>query len=591
MIRTMDHDSLHERLSAYLDGELDAAEAQTVEQLLRDSEEARTALRRLEKATSLLRELPRHAAPPTIAEDVLARIERQALLDDEPARGSTTRTRGQTRVWRWSMAAGVVLSVTAGMWAFTSLRRDYRERQSPVAMGARKSQESLSLETRGKDPERETDPLARKTETRPPSRLPVSTTPPSPERNEVADPTTAVLETLGYTSTAIRDHSNTLAVKDGPLGSSQGSRRASREAARLRIEVNDARQRDLVVDHLSKRLQDANVTLDTDWVDDSSSGSAARNPSSYRFQEGRRFEQGDRKPEGRQILVQAPPALISRVTEEAARANPSSRVQLEADGSRYEGLAATQSQLLAMTTADEDSRSGENRRMRADKVSRDNAGFKRSQATPKRANGREDHPEESLSSLWSAFGLDPDLLQALLPREPAESKNSEDVIAAGPRPPLAPTSPVERTTNSDLMGPPQPEMDRLAFADGASSESLVARRLRELDTSLKKENVAARREATILSDSEQRDYPGSSDSAGASASSAGSSTDSSGGSGRSDTANPNLPESDQWSDETTAIHVIIEIVPVEPAPTAPSPPPSLTPDAAPKPSSKLRGTS
>lgn len=569
-----------------------------MEELLRESEEARAALRRLERATGLLRELPRHAAPPTIAEDILARIERQALLDDPTVPGHTVQSRGRAGLWRWSMAAGLVLSVTAGMWAFTTLRRDYRERQTSVAMTTRESEEPPLSKMATKDSKREMGSLARETETLRTSRSPASTTPPSAGRNRTEGAKAPALETLDYTTTADADHAPTPATKGRVPENSQEFRRDSRTTARLRIEVADARQRDLVVDQLSKQLQAANVPPISELADDSRSGSTTRRSPSARLHEGRRVDQGERGAGARSLMVQAPPDVISRVAEETARANPSSRVQLETNGAEFVGLAATQSQLLAMATPAQDLRPSESRRMRADTEYRDGAVLERSQTTPKRGQAPKDHSDESSTSLWSAFGLNPDIIEALLPREPAESKDPENVVAAGPPPPLAPISPMERKADLDLVGPPESEIpgkEELAFAEGASTESFVDRRLRELDAASKSKNPTARDEAAgpAESDSDDRgDAPKSPDSMPGHA---GTSPGSSDGLAPAATASSNELEPGAWPAEATIIDVIIEIVPIAPSTidpaSAPSPAPTLTPDTSPKPASKPRGTS
>lgn len=594
----MDHDTLHERLSAYVDGELDAEDTRAVENLLRESEEARAALRRLERATGLLRELPRHAAPPTIAEDILARIERQALLDDPTVPGLTVPSRGRAGLWRWSMAAGLVLSVTAGMWAFTTLRRDYRERQTSVAMATRESEERPSSKMAAKDSERETGLLNRRTETHRTSRTPVSTTPPGARRNGIAGAKTPTPEALDHTTTTGADHSRTPATKGKVPEDTQEFRRESRTSARLRIEVADARQRDLVVDQLSKQLQAASVPPVSELAGDSRTESTTTRSPSARFHEGRRIAQGERGAEARSLVVQAPPGVISRLAEQTARANPSSRVQLETNGAEFVGLAATQSQLLVMATPVQDLRPSERRRMRADAEDRDGAVLDRSQSIPKRGHAPKDHSDESSTSLWSAFGLKPDILEALLPRESAESKDPESVVAAGPPPPLAPMSPMERKADSDLVGPPElevPGTEEGVFSQSASTESFVDRRLRELDGTSRNENASGPDKIEDLREIKPDDRTGMSKSSGSLPGDTGSSPGSSDGLAPAAAASSNELELDAWPAEATIIDVIIEIVPVAPATidpaSAPSSAPTLTPDTSPRPASKPRGTS
>jgi anti-sigma factor RsiW len=61
-----------DRLSAYLDGELDAAERQAVDGYLEASPEWRAELEDVTYARDALRQLPTHEAPPRFWEDVLS---------------------------------------------------------------------------------------------------------------------------------------------------------------------------------------------------------------------------------------------------------------------------------------------------------------------------------------------------------------------------------------------------------------------------------------------------------------------------------------------------------------------------------------
>ena len=80
----IDPDKLGEYLSGYLDGELDEAERVAVEELLGVDSAARDELEKLRETASLVGELPRHRAPATLASEVMTRIERRQLPEDEP---------------------------------------------------------------------------------------------------------------------------------------------------------------------------------------------------------------------------------------------------------------------------------------------------------------------------------------------------------------------------------------------------------------------------------------------------------------------------------------------------------------------------
>lgn len=71
-----------ERLSAYLDGELSPAERAEIERWLERDAEARSLFNELRQVTSIVAALPRERAPTDMADAVVARCERAALLDE-----------------------------------------------------------------------------------------------------------------------------------------------------------------------------------------------------------------------------------------------------------------------------------------------------------------------------------------------------------------------------------------------------------------------------------------------------------------------------------------------------------------------------
>lgn len=116
-------EQLDEWLSAYLDGELTEEEAQLVESTLREQESARRRLADLRRTVSLVTGLPRHAAPPVLADEVLARLERTELLGDVrhvPIAASPRRRR--LPLWT-SLAAAFGVSVLAGWWYYLAPQR------------------------------------------------------------------------------------------------------------------------------------------------------------------------------------------------------------------------------------------------------------------------------------------------------------------------------------------------------------------------------------------------------------------------------------------------------------------------------------
>jgi hypothetical protein len=104
-----------ELLTAHVDGELTARQRRQVARLLRHSEEAREALRRLEDDSGRLRRLPRLAAPADLSADVVAAIARQGK---PPAPRLALPPR--RRVWPvWSgFAAAAAVLLVVGLAAF-----------------------------------------------------------------------------------------------------------------------------------------------------------------------------------------------------------------------------------------------------------------------------------------------------------------------------------------------------------------------------------------------------------------------------------------------------------------------------------------
>ena len=108
---------LNELLTAYLDGELDeTGRAEVVAHLERDADAVKL-LSALRQTRAMLQDLPRETAPDDFVDDVVAAVERQALLGrpgDQPAVRSIWRRWGPIR----SAAAVVLLVGAAGSWVF-----------------------------------------------------------------------------------------------------------------------------------------------------------------------------------------------------------------------------------------------------------------------------------------------------------------------------------------------------------------------------------------------------------------------------------------------------------------------------------------
>lgn len=104
-----------ELLSAYLDGALNDRHRVEVEQLLARDANARQLLEQLRRTAEAVGRLPRHAAPPSILDDVLMQVERNALLDTAVVRPIGQKgTRRHVRALL-SLAAMIVV-VAGGVW-------------------------------------------------------------------------------------------------------------------------------------------------------------------------------------------------------------------------------------------------------------------------------------------------------------------------------------------------------------------------------------------------------------------------------------------------------------------------------------------
>lgn len=111
----MDAQQLSALLSAYLDGELDAARTQDVERILRDNAGARRLLSELEKTVEAVSSLPRHAAPRSISEDIVLQLERSDLLGDATESRTVSPGRRSPVGAILLMAAMLGLVVTCGV--------------------------------------------------------------------------------------------------------------------------------------------------------------------------------------------------------------------------------------------------------------------------------------------------------------------------------------------------------------------------------------------------------------------------------------------------------------------------------------------
>jgi hypothetical protein len=112
----MNRDQLSELLSAYLDGEVDDRERALVERVLREDASARRLLEELRRTVNAVGSLPRHAAPPTLAADLDARLERAELLGGAETHPVPIQERRAPWTAWLAMAAMLGVVVVAGWW-------------------------------------------------------------------------------------------------------------------------------------------------------------------------------------------------------------------------------------------------------------------------------------------------------------------------------------------------------------------------------------------------------------------------------------------------------------------------------------------
>jgi hypothetical protein len=115
----IDDERMDERLTAYLDGESSPDEMAEVEVLLREDASMRLRLEKLSETARWSRDLPRRDAPASLADDVMAVLERDHLLDDRgPEPGLRFFRRGGFRT-TLAMAAMIMIAITIGLWGLS----------------------------------------------------------------------------------------------------------------------------------------------------------------------------------------------------------------------------------------------------------------------------------------------------------------------------------------------------------------------------------------------------------------------------------------------------------------------------------------
>lgn len=102
---------LHEELTSYLDGELDAESVRRVESRLASDAAYRAELQRLQRAWDLLDRLPRSSVPDSFTQTTMEMVAVAAAQEAETVQNSLP---GRQRRQRFAGALGVVAAVVAG---------------------------------------------------------------------------------------------------------------------------------------------------------------------------------------------------------------------------------------------------------------------------------------------------------------------------------------------------------------------------------------------------------------------------------------------------------------------------------------------
>jgi anti-sigma factor RsiW len=118
---SIEADPLHEELSAYLDGELDAESVRRVEERLARDPAFQAELQRMERAWGLLDRLPRASVDESFAKTT---IEMVALAANEEAAAVLAEQPRRHRRQRLLAAAGMLAAVVVGYLIGTRVWRD-----------------------------------------------------------------------------------------------------------------------------------------------------------------------------------------------------------------------------------------------------------------------------------------------------------------------------------------------------------------------------------------------------------------------------------------------------------------------------------
>ncbi|MEK6798865.1 MAG: zf-HC2 domain-containing protein [Planctomycetota bacterium] len=365
----MNHEQLNETLSAYIDGELSAEETARVERLIAADPKAAKLLVELRQTVELVRTLPRHAAPSSIAAEIQSLVEREALLDDS----GTVTPRGHVErvswVGRLAMAAMVGLVVVSGWWYVNEPRPkggvSHREQEK---LGAKPAESVIDEAMKGVDSSPPTTPTDR---------------------------------------LAMADIDRKLA--GGATADQLLAHRFDNEAIRVRFSVSDASAREAVVGKVLQRLQEAHSAdpRSDQFLRLSKTKASGSTPSFYVLgQAGVNFSAA----EDSQILIHGPRSQIDRVLAEAARAveAPEKNVQLQVGSAVAQGVTRSRRIVQLLGDAETDSGDGEPASIPAAGTSPATESPE-AKSAPTVPPGADASGTRAVAELLRSVGVDPDL--------------------------------------------------------------------------------------------------------------------------------------------------------------------------------------
>lgn len=407
-------------LSAYLDGELAEDEKATVESWLREDPAAQRLLAELRETVGLISSLPRRSAPPSVADDLRRRLERDELLGEAP-------TPAPRRGGRWSlvrstlsMAAVLGVVVVAGLYIANDLEEKPTVPAAPPGSMAARSAEPppVSPET---DSTSEKRRLAQERRARvADAGLDRRRQPATPEAE--GQPGSS---SLGEARERVASASRRRRDEPTPSLSADQSAvldREEPEALVLAVVVGSEQARQDIRRKLLERFSGTDLAV-------MSQSDSAGDPS-----------------HGDEYALRVPARLLPEVIDRVDPGASAGRLSLRAGPLSVEGERRVRSLIDVIAAAPTDDQE------------------KAARAVPEQ---RSPALETAMRELLAVFGLDPDGISSLLR---AASTGQREALVLAPPP------------EEPLYGPPEPRRDA-AEAQPPSKEpsTLVARRMREIE--------------------------------------------------------------------------------------------------------------